>query len=69
MDFRALIFEYMPNGILQNFLYDSQERQQLSILQLIDIMINVAMGLEYLHYGYSKTIVHCDLKPHNILID
>lgn len=32
-------------------------------------MIDVASALEYLHFGYSIRIVHCDIKPSNILID
>ncbi|XP_019166713.1 PREDICTED: receptor kinase-like protein Xa21 [Ipomoea nil] len=32
-------------------------------------MIDVASALEYLHCGYSKFIVHCDLEPSNVLID
>ncbi|KAG6642324.1 hypothetical protein CIPAW_09G134600 [Carya illinoinensis] len=41
----------------------------LNILQRLNIMVYIASALEYLHYGYSTTIVHCDLKPSNILLD
>ncbi|XP_062170493.1 probable LRR receptor-like serine/threonine-protein kinase At3g47570 [Alnus glutinosa] len=66
-DFKAFVLEYMPNGSLQKWLY-SQDCC-LSILQRLNIMIDVASALEYLHYGYSTPIVHCDLKPSNILLD
>ncbi|KAF5468390.1 hypothetical protein F2P56_012542 [Juglans regia] len=39
------------------------------MLQRLNIMIDVAAALEYLHLGYSTPIVHCDLKPSNILLD
>lgn len=32
-------------------------------------MIDVALALEYLHHGYSIPVVHCDMKPSNILLD
>ncbi|KAH7576095.1 hypothetical protein JRO89_XS02G0289100 [Xanthoceras sorbifolium] len=32
-------------------------------------MIDVASALEYLHFGYSISIVHCDVKPSNVLLD
>jgi LRR receptor-like serine/threonine-protein kinase FLS2 len=67
MDFKAFVLEYMPNGNLEKWLY-SQDHC-LSILQRLNIMINVASALEYLHYGHSIPIVHCDLKPNNILLD
>jgi LRR receptor-like serine/threonine-protein kinase FLS2 len=65
--FKAFVLEYMPKGNLEKWLY-SQDHC-LSILQRLNIMIDVASALEYLHYGYSTPIVHCDLKPSNILLD
>ncbi|PQP97533.1 hypothetical protein Pyn_01879 [Prunus yedoensis var. nudiflora] len=35
----------------------------------LNIMIDAASALEYLHHGYSIPIVHCDMKPSNILLD
>nr|XP_027099233.1 receptor kinase-like protein Xa21 [Coffea arabica] len=57
----------MPNGSLEKWLHVNDH--VLSIMQRLDITIDVASGLEYLHYGYSTPIVHCDLKPSNILLD
>ncbi|XP_028097669.1 LRR receptor-like serine/threonine-protein kinase FLS2 [Camellia sinensis] len=39
------------------------------MLQRMDIMIDVACTLEYLHCGYSVPVAHCDLKPSNVLLD
>ncbi|KAI9178188.1 hypothetical protein LWI28_023673 [Acer negundo] len=35
----------------------------------LNILIDVASALEYLHFGYSVPIVHCDIKPSNVLLD
>ncbi|KAG7959948.1 hypothetical protein I3843_10G095200 [Carya illinoinensis] len=67
INFKALILEYMPNENLEKWLY-SHDRC-LNFLQRLNIMIDVASTLEYLHYGYSKVIIHCDLKPSNVLLD
>ncbi|KAL2501022.1 putative LRR receptor-like serine/threonine-protein kinase [Forsythia ovata] len=66
-NFKALVLEYMSNGSLEKWLYS--DNCLLDILQRINIMIDVACALEYLHYGYSTYIVHCDLKPSNVLLD
>ncbi|XVF82915.1 hypothetical protein PTKIN_Ptkin16aG0089500 [Pterospermum kingtungense] len=67
IDFKALVLEFMPNGSLEKWLYSSD--YFLDILQRINIMIDVALALEYLHLGHPKPIIHCDLKPSNVLLD
>ncbi|KAK9181255.1 hypothetical protein WN944_024392 [Citrus x changshan-huyou] len=66
-DFKALIMKYMPNGSLENCLYSGT--CMLDIFQRLNIMIDVALALEYLHFGHSTPIIHCDLKPSNVLLD
>ncbi|KAG2709038.1 hypothetical protein I3760_05G220300 [Carya illinoinensis] len=65
MNFKAFILEYMPNGNLETWLYN----RCLNILQRLNIMTDVAAALEYLHLGLSTPIIHCDLKPSNVLLD
>ncbi|KDO58179.1 hypothetical protein CISIN_1g0461992mg, partial [Citrus sinensis] len=66
-NFKALVLEYMANGSLEKCLYSSN--RSLDIFQRLSIMIDVALALEYLHFGYSNPVVHCDIKPSNILLD
>ncbi|KAM5558273.1 putative LRR receptor-like serine/threonine-protein kinase [Rosa sericea] len=67
IDFKGLVLNYMPNGSLEKWLYS--QNSSLNIMQRLDIMIDVASALEYLHHSYEVPIVHCDLKPSNILLD
>ncbi|PRQ48695.1 putative protein kinase RLK-Pelle-LRR-XII-1 family [Rosa chinensis] len=67
IDFKGLVLNYMPNGSLEKWLYS--QNFSLNIMQRLDIMIDVASALEYLHHGYEVPVVHCDLKPSNILLD
>ncbi|XP_059639143.1 probable LRR receptor-like serine/threonine-protein kinase At3g47570 [Cornus florida] len=72
-DFKALIFEFMPNGTLESWLHPNQSVQQdpkgLDLIQRLNIAIDVASVLDYLHHQCDTTIVHCDLKPSNVLLD
>ncbi|XVE68700.1 hypothetical protein DITRI_Ditri09bG0090000 [Diplodiscus trichospermus] len=67
IDFKALVLKFMPNGSLEKWLYSYN--YFLDILQRINIMIDVASALEYLHLGHPMPIIHCDLKPSNVLLD
>ncbi|XP_076916430.1 PR5-like receptor kinase [Bidens hawaiensis] len=68
---RALIYEFMPNGSLEKFIYGrgSSVISQLGWEKLQQIAIGIARGLEYLHTGCNTRILHFDIKPHNILLD
>ena len=69
---RALIYEFMPNGSLEKFIYkesSSKANRQLEWETLYKIALGIARGLEYLHRGCNTRIVHFDIKPHNILLD
>ncbi|XP_006356131.2 probable LRR receptor-like serine/threonine-protein kinase At3g47570 [Solanum tuberosum] len=67
LDFKALVLEFMPNGSLDKYLYSNN--YFLDIRQRLSIMIDVACALEYLHHGCSSPVIHCDLKPSNVLLD
>eukprot|EP01018_Ginkgo_biloba_P007095 Gb_24499 [translate_table: standard] len=64
----ALILEFMPNGSLENLLH-GEGRYPLEWKQRLNIAIGIAQGLAYLHHESRTTVVHCDLKPSNVLLD
>jgi hypothetical protein len=64
---KLLVSEFVENGSLDRFLFDSQNL--ISVLQWsqrYNIALGVAKGLAYLHHEW---IVHCDVEPENILLD
>ncbi|KAL4597962.1 hypothetical protein ACB092_11G026300 [Castanea dentata] len=72
-DFKALVFEFMTNGSLDMWLHPMEnsdnQSKKLSVLQRLIIAIDVAFALNYLHNHCEQKIIHCDLKPSNILLD
>lgn len=69
---RALIYEFMPKGSLEKFIYDDSTSNATTHLEwekLLQIAAGIARGLEYLHRGCITRILHFDIKPHNILLD
>ncbi|KAK9912760.1 hypothetical protein M0R45_036604 [Rubus argutus] len=67
---RALVYEFLPNGSLQNFLSSADDKNSfLGWDKLQEIALGIAKGIEYLHQGCDQRILHFDIKPHNILLD
>ncbi|CAO2039657.1 unnamed protein product [Urochloa humidicola] len=70
-DLKALIYVFMQNGNLDTWLHHRPgvAPKRLGLIQRMNISISIADALAYLHYDCGKPIVHCDLKPTNILLD
>ncbi|EEE57437.1 receptor kinase-like protein Xa21 isoform X1 [Oryza sativa Japonica Group] len=72
-DFKAIVFDFMPNGCLEEWLHpqiDNQlEERHLNLVHRVGILFDVACALDYLHFHGTTPVVHCDLKPSNVLLD
>ncbi|CAM0150307.1 unnamed protein product [Urochloa decumbens] len=72
-DFKALVFQFMGNGSLHSLLHQdvqpSQQWRGLTLTERLNIAVDVADALDYLHNNCEPPIVHCDLKPSNILLN
>ncbi|XP_021758944.1 G-type lectin S-receptor-like serine/threonine-protein kinase At2g19130 [Chenopodium quinoa] len=65
---RFLVYEYMPNGSLDRHIF-CDSRGNLDWTTRYKIGLGIARGLAYLHSGCRECIIHCDIKPENILLD
>jgi serine/threonine protein kinase len=63
-----LVYDYMPNGSLDKFLY-SNEQPNLNWVQRFRIIRGVASGLLYLHEEWEQVVLHRDVKASNVLLD
>jgi len=66
---RLLVCEYVENGSLANILFNDQKTIVLDWTQRFNIALGVAKGLAYLHHECLEWVIHCDMKPENILLD
>lgn len=68
---RLLVYEFMRNGSLDNFLFATQEQSArlLNWENRFNVALGTARGITYLHEECRDCIVHCDIKPENILLD
>ncbi|KAH7854009.1 hypothetical protein Vadar_009054 [Vaccinium darrowii] len=66
---RALVYDFMPNGSLEKYVFSKGEKLSLSCKQMYEISLGVARGIGYLHQGCDMQILHFDIKPQNILLD
>jgi len=72
-DFKALVYEFLPNGNLDQWLHkhimEDGEQKSLDLAARLSIGIDVASAIDYLHQYKPTPIIHCDLKPSNVLLD
>jgi Leucine-rich repeat (LRR) protein len=67
-DSSLLVYEYLPNGSLWDKLHNSV-KMELDWKTRYEIALGSAKGLEYLHHGCEKPVIHRDVKSSNILLD
>ncbi|XP_025811248.1 putative receptor-like protein kinase At3g47110 isoform X2 [Panicum hallii] len=72
-DFKAIVFPYMLNGNLDMWLnqraHEHSQRNILTLSQRINVALDLANAMDYLHNQCASPLIHCDLKPSNILLD
>ncbi|XVE52630.1 hypothetical protein DITRI_Ditri02bG0137400 [Diplodiscus trichospermus] len=63
-----LVYDFMPNGSLDKYLFDKPKRV-LCWEERFKIIKSVASGLLYLHEEWEQTVIHRDIKAGNVLLD
>lgn len=62
-----LVYEFLSDGPLSSLLFSGESKP--SWIQRCHIASGIAKGLLYLHEECTTQIIHCDIKPQNILLD
>ncbi|KAG9142213.1 hypothetical protein Leryth_007659 [Lithospermum erythrorhizon] len=74
-NFKALVYDFLPNGSLERWLHSYVDEKgeivskSLSLLERMNIAIDVAFAVDYLQNECPTLVVHCDIKPSNVLLD
>uniref|UniRef100_I1QYR1 Protein kinase domain-containing protein n=1 Tax=Oryza glaberrima TaxID=4538 RepID=I1QYR1_ORYGL len=63
---KLLCYEYLPNGSLDNYIYD--ELNGIDWPTRFKIILGICNGLHFLHKERNEAIIHMNLKPSNILL-
>ncbi|EOA32907.1 hypothetical protein CARUB_v10016232mg [Capsella rubella] len=68
-DSKLLVYEYMPNGSLWEQLHERRGEQEIGWRVRQALALGAAKGMEYLHHGLDRPVIHGDVKSSNILLD
>ncbi|KAF8697991.1 hypothetical protein HU200_035494 [Digitaria exilis] len=75
-EFKAIVLPFMPNGNLDSLIHGPPgggkpegPQHKLDLDMVLSIASNIAEGMAYLHHHAPVKVVHCDLKPSNVLLD
>ncbi|XP_048328227.1 G-type lectin S-receptor-like serine/threonine-protein kinase At2g19130 isoform X2 [Ziziphus jujuba] len=66
---KLLVYDYMPNGSLDSHIFETKNSKVLNWETRYRIALGTARGLRYLHEECRECIIHCDVKPDNVLLD
>ncbi|GMP51665.1 hypothetical protein CsSME_00017808 [Camellia sinensis var. sinensis] len=66
---KLLVYEFMNNGSLADVLFKGDTSRHLGWKERVKIALDIARGILYLHEECEACIVHCGIKPQNILMD
>nr|DAD21055.1 TPA_asm: hypothetical protein HUJ06_022518 [Nelumbo nucifera] len=73
MEFQALVYEFMENGSLEDWIRGRRKHEGegggLNVVKRLNVAIDVASAMDYLHHDCQPAVLHCDLKPSNVLLD
>ncbi|XP_038998514.1 rust resistance kinase Lr10-like [Hibiscus syriacus] len=66
---QAIVYDFLSNGSLDKIIFTEENKNALGWKKMLEIVLGVARGIDYLHRGCDMQILHFDIKPHNILLD